>query len=146
VRDLVVPGGRRIPERCLSVQFARGGGPGGQNVNKVASKVDLRLDLTAAIEALGDADVARIRERLATRLDADGRLQVTSNEHRSQQQNLDAALRRMEMLLAAALKRDKVRRPTRPTSGSRIRRLTGKKLRGEIKRGRGDQGRGSDDR
>ena len=89
LRDLDLGGGRTIPERCLSVRFSRAGGPGGQNVNKVESKVDLRVDLAAAVESLGEELVLRIRTELANRLDGEGNLQVVSSEHRSQSQNLD---------------------------------------------------------
>src|SRR5262249_29677393 len=128
--------GRVLPKECLDVRFARGGGPGGQNVNKTETKVDLRLDLAAAAAVLGDDDVARIRELLSARLDAEGRLQVVSSEHRSQHDNLEAALARLQNLLATALVRRARRRKTRPTRSSQLRRGEGKRHRGEIKRGR----------
>ena len=134
--DLPLRDGRVLPKECLDVRFARGGGPGGQNVNKTETKVDLRLDLAAAAAVLGDDDVARIRELLAARLDAEGRLQVVSSEHRSQHDNLEAALARLQNLLATALVRRARRRRTRPTRSSQMRRVEGKRHRGEIKRGR----------
>ena len=134
--DLPLRDGRVLPKECLDVRFARGGGPGGQNVNKTETKVDLRLDLAAAAAVLGDDDVARIRELLAARLDAEGRLQVVSSEHRSQHDNLEAALARLQNLLATALVRRARRRKTRPTRSSQMRRVEGKRHRGEIKRGR----------
>lgn len=142
LRDLHLGRGRVLPARWLSVRFSRSGGPGGQHVNKVASKVDLRVDLTAAVEALGEVDVTRIRARLAARLDADGNLQVVCEEHRQQSRNVDAALERAEELLRAALVRERVRRKTKPTRGSRERRLQTKRQRGETKRGR--RGRDAD--
>jgi ribosome-associated protein len=77
-----------------------------------------------------------VRERLAGRIDSEGRLYVISSEHREQGDNLEAALARMEALLRTALHRQKVRRPTRPTGGSRRRRLEDKRRTGERKRDR----------
>ena len=139
--DLTLRDGRVVPAECFHLSFARGGGPGGQHVNKTETKVDLRLDLTAAKDVLGEGDVARIRARLATRLDAEGRLCVVVSEHRSQYRNLAEAYDRMVALIAQALVRQKRRIATKPTRGSKRRRIEGKRQRGDIKKGRQKPGR-----
>ncbi len=137
LRDLRLSARTVLPAALLSVRFARSGGPGGQNVNKVASKVDLRLDLEGAREFLGDERLERVRRVLESRLDGDGNLQVVSSEHREQARNVDAALDRMEAMLIEALRPPKPRHATRPTRASKVRRLDAKRQRGEVKRGRG---------
>jgi ribosome-associated protein len=139
LRDLVISPRVVLPQALLSVRFSRSGGPGGQHVNKVESKVDLRIDLTAAVEVIGEDRVARIRAAFGNRLDGDGQLQVVSSEHRQQGMNLEAALARLEAMIREALTPRKTRRKTRPTRGSQQRRLTAKRQRGSIKKTRGDR-------
>lgn len=134
--DLYLRDGRMIPKDCFHLSFSRSGGPGGQHANKTETKVDLRLDLVAAEAVLGPVDVARIREALAARLDADGMVCVTASEHRSQFQNYEAAMARMANLIGSALVRRKRRIATKPTRGSQRRRIDEKRHRGDIKRGR----------
>ena len=137
--DLWLRDGRMLPKDCFHVSFSRSGGAGGQHVNKTETKVDLRLDLTAAEAVLGAGDVARIREAMQNRLDKDGMLCITASEHRSQFQNYQAAMERMANLLATALVRRRRRIATKPTRGSQRRRLDAKRQRGEIKRKRQDK-------
>jgi ribosome-associated protein len=133
--DLFLRDGRVLPKDCFHLSFSRSGGAGGQHVNKTETKVDLRLDLAAAEAVLGPYDVQRIRTALANRIDADGMLYVTASEH-SQFQNYEAALQRWAGLIASALVRQKRRIATRPTRGSKLRRIDEKRHRGDIKRGR----------
>jgi len=126
----------RVPGRALTMRAVRSSGPGGQNVNKVASKIDLRVDLDA-IEGLSGRARARLHTLTVNRLDADGRLVITSQESRDQSRNLEIAREKVRRLLAAALREPRVRRATRPSTSARERRIEGKKQRGSLKRSRG---------
>ena len=115
--------------------FSRSPGPGGQNVNKVNTKVTLRLCLDS-LEGLSDAEAARLRETLASRITGAGELVIAASEERSQRANLDRAYARMEALIANAARLPRQRRPTKPSRAAREERLNSKRRRGQVKAGR----------
>jgi ribosome-associated protein len=119
----------------LSFVASRSSGPGGQNVNKVSTRVTVLLDV-AASPALTDEQKHRIRERLATRISAAGVLRVSSQRERSQSANREAAEARLIELLRDALASLPPRRPTRVPRAARERRISAKKLHGARKRDR----------
>ncbi len=135
MRDIVVSPRLTIPASELSLAFARSGGPGGQNVNKVSSKVELRWNPTSSA-ALAPDDRTWLLSRLANRLTTDGTLIVTSTATRDQLKNRDDALGKLALIVRTALERPKTRRPTKPTRSSKRRRVEGKRHRAEIKRNR----------
>jgi ribosome-associated protein len=135
VHDLVVHPQLTIPAGELSLAFARSGGPGGQNVNKVASKVELRWNPTTS-SVLGADDRAWLVQRLASRLTSDGTLIVTSTATRDQLKNRDDAMSKLVLIVRSALVRPKLRRATRPSRASKRRRLDDKRHRSETKRAR----------
>ena len=127
-----------IPPEELRASFARSGGPGGQNVNKVESKVILRFDVRAS-RTLGEVRRARILERLASRLTGPGEIVIHASRHRQRAENLADARERLATLLREALHERTVRRPTRPTRSSRERRLGAKKRRATLKHQRKEE-------
>lgn len=132
-----------LDEREIQERFVRASGPGGQNVNKVATAVELRFDVAAS--ALPAEVKTRLRALAGSRLTSDDVLLIDSREYRTQAQNREAARARLIALLQQAAIRPKTRRPTRPGLAAKERRLTAKKLRGDVKGLRGGRTRRDDD-
>lgn len=133
---LRVPGtGLRVPRAELGFRATRAGGPGGQNVNKVASRVEITWDFQASGAPTAEQK-AQLGAKLTARLDAEGRLRVVASEARSQLRNREAAEARLVQLLAAALRVPKKRKRTRPTAASKERRLESKRRTAHKKEGR----------
>ena len=123
----------RIPESELSYRTSRSSGPGGQNVNKVETRVTLLFDL-AASTALDDEQKALVSERLATRIDKTGVLRVVSQKHRTQGANRDEARLKLASLIARAIAPEKPRKKTRKPAAANRRRLDDKRRRSKLKK------------
>ena len=121
-----------IPDREISFSYSRSPGPGGQHVNKVNSRVTLWFDLDAS-PSLSDRQKARLRERLATRINKQGRLWLVAFAERSQHANREAVLSRFATLLGNALAEERPRFETKVPKASRQRRLAAKKHRATLK-------------
>ena len=133
-----VTGRIAIDERELDEQFIRSSGPGGQNVNKVETAVQLRFD-AARSPGLPDDVRARLMALAGSRLTQEGVIVITAQRFRSQDRNRQDARERLFALIREAAVVPRTRRPTRPTLASKVRRLDGKTKRGDVKRMRTDR-------
>lgn len=135
---MLIAGRYFIPESELVWEFVASSGPGGQNVNKVATAVRLRLQVAGSVWFPPEIR-ERLIQRLGGKLNAAGEIAVTAQEFRTQLQNRREAAVKLTRLLEAALVVPKVRRPTRPTAGSVKRRLQSKKRQSVLKQSRSEQ-------
>jgi ribosome-associated protein len=123
-----------IPDKDIQIDFVQASGPGGQNVNKVASQVQLRFDTRSA--ALPDEVRLRLLKIARKRINAEGYLLIEAKRHRSQERNRADALSRLEEIIFKALQKPETRKTTTPSAAVRQQRLDEKKRRSEIKRQR----------
>jgi ribosome-associated protein len=131
--SIVVTEAVRVPGHAIAMRAVRASGPGGQNVNKVATKVILEVDL-AAIEGVDNEQRARLLALARRRVDRYGRLVVASQATRTQARNLEDARAKVRAVVQAALQRPRRRRATVPSGAAMERRIVEKKRRGELKR------------
>jgi ribosome-associated protein len=121
-----------IDEREIEERFVRASGPGGQNVNKLSTAVQLRFDAMASA-SLDEATKARLKRRAGRRMTADGVIVIVAQRFRTQEANRRDARNRLAALIKAATVAPKPRRPTRPSLGAKRQRMDDKKRRGQIK-------------
>jgi ribosome-associated protein len=138
MEDLVIAHHLTIPSTELQASFARSGGPGGQNVNKVNSKAILRWDLNQT-QVLFPTTLQRLRALARNRITDEGELVLSCQVHREQSRNLEACREMLRNLLLEAMKPVIPRKPTRPSAGARRRRIEEKKQTADKKRGRSER-------
>ena len=142
--DIIIQPGVHLPEKTFRFRTSRSSGPGGQNVNKLDTRVELVVELDG-ITGLTAAQADQIRTKLAGRLDNRNRLHFVSQRFRSQGQNKDDVVRMVIEEVAAALEPEKERKPTKPGRGAVQRRLEEKKKRSGTKKGRKNPAPGDDE-
>jgi ribosome-associated protein len=130
---------QRNPESQFVFSASRSGGPGGQNVNKVSTKVELRFSLLLTT-SFSESEKELLFTKLKNKINADGELILVSQSERSQLMNKNAVTEKFYELICRALTIPKKRRPTKPSLSSRLKRLENKKNRGSIKKSRKDSG------
>lgn len=131
--NLAINKGRHIPHADIDIQYVRSSGPGGQNVNKVATKVHIRVHLSAMAKVLSEYEMKLIKKNLKNRINQEDYLYLECGQTRHQKRNLDIALSRMQKIIRQALVRPKPRKKTKPTRASQQRRLNQKKQTAEKK-------------
>ena len=136
MEDLFVNRNVSIPESFLTLTFSRSSGPGGQNVNKLNTRVTVSLNIDEC-DVFTDAQKAKLRHVLKSRIDKEGFLSLSCQDYRSQHANRSAVLERLAEMIDAALKPVKKRRPTKPSKASIERRLQSKQKRAQLKKLRG---------
>ena len=124
-----------LNEREIDLEFIRASGPGGQNVNKISSAVQLRFN-AAGSSVINDATYQRLKRIAGYRMTTEGVLIIKASRFRSQEQNRKDAINRLVLLIRAAMQKPKIRQPTKPSVASQQRRMAAKRHRGEIKRRR----------
>lgn len=133
--DLTISQEVTIPMHELKFATSRSGGPGGQNVNKLETRIELRFDISGS-RSLSPNEKAVLLEKLRSRLDSQGVLRIVAQESRSQWQNRQIAIEKFVDVMRKALKPRKKRKPTNPTKSAREKRLKAKRIRSERKKAR----------